>query len=63
MKTLFTFLAGYCTAEVVSHLVFHFGKTLPFNSFGMVIDTAFNNKAIAFYAILAIIFFFLSFKK
>jgi hypothetical protein len=61
MKTLFIFLTGYCVAEIVSHVVFYYGKSLPFQSFGMNIDNAFNNKALIFYGVLAIIFAYLGF--
>jgi hypothetical protein len=61
MKTLFIFLTGYCVAEIVSHLVFYFGKALPFTAFGMKIDTAFNNKALIFYGVLALVFFYFGF--
>ena len=63
MKTLFIFLAGYCTAEVVSHFIFYFGGTIPFKSFGMIVDNNFNVKAIIFYAVLALIFAYFGFFK
>ena len=61
MKTLFVFLTGYCVAECVSHLVFYYGKSLPFTSFGQVVDVKFNMYSLIFYATLALIFGFLAF--
>lgn len=56
MRTLFIFLTGYCVAECVSHLVFYYGKSLPFTAFGQVVGVKFNTYALLFYAVLTLVF-------